>query len=126
MRRLAEFFDRNGYARWQSPSRREKEGWQRYKKGDEVRLVASSAAELEEIRDLLRRAGIHPGRPFVKGRQFGQPIYGRQAVEQFFTLIERPRGVARGSPPKSARPKSVSPAPDIAKERKGRATRPRR
>jgi hypothetical protein len=52
-RRLAQLFERNGYARWQNPSRMEEMGYQLYKKGDEVRLVASSAAELEVIRGLV-------------------------------------------------------------------------
>jgi hypothetical protein len=95
IRRLARFFERNGYARWQASRRVEEEGWQRYKKGDEVRLVANSAAELKVIRALLRAAGFRPGRPFAKGRQYRQPLYGRQVVVAFLALVERARKAAR-------------------------------
>lgn len=91
IRELARFFERNGYARWQAQDRVEKEGWGRYKKGDEIRLVANSEAELAVIRRLLRTAGFRPGRPFAKARQFRQPLYGRQAVERFFALMESER-----------------------------------
>lgn len=84
---LARFFRRNGYVRWQNPERQATEG-QKYKKGDEVRLVAESMSELAVIRRLLKRAGFKPGRPFAKGRQFLQPIYGRQAVARFLELVK--------------------------------------
>ncbi len=84
---LAAFFQRNGYVRWQNTERLETEGWWGYKKGDEVRLVAESKRELALIRRLLRQAGFKPGRPFAKGQQFRQPLYGRQAVSRFLELI---------------------------------------
>jgi hypothetical protein len=73
--------------RQQNAKRLAREGPQSYKKGDEVRLVAHSAAELREIRRLLRAAGFTVGRSFVKGRQFRQPIYGRDDVARFLDLI---------------------------------------
>lgn len=85
--RLASFFRRNGFVRRQDPQRLADEGWERYKKGDELRLVAESAKELRLIRRLLREAGFKPGRPFAKGRQYRQPIYGRQAVARFLDLV---------------------------------------
>jgi hypothetical protein len=88
VRQLARFFHRNGYVRRQNEQRLGEEGWEVYKKGDEVRLVASSEAELAVVRRLLERAGFRPGRPFVKGRQFRQPVYGKQAVQRFLELIE--------------------------------------
>lgn len=85
-KQLAEFFGRNGYARFQDPDRREDEGdW--YKKGDEVRLVARTRTELATIRRLLKQSGFRLGRPFAKGRQFVQPIYGREAVGRFLDLV---------------------------------------
>jgi hypothetical protein len=85
---LAGFFRRNGYVRWQDARRQRREGYWAYKKGDEVRLVAESLRELALIRRLLRRAGFRPGRPFRKGRQYRQPLYGRPAVARFLALIE--------------------------------------
>jgi len=86
-RKLAKFFHRNGYVRWQDADRLGEEGHQAYKKGDEVRLVADSRKELAEIRRLLKNAGFKPGRPFPKGRQFRQPLYGRDAVDRFLELV---------------------------------------
>ncbi len=84
--RLAELFHRNGYIRARDPERRLKEG-QLYKKGAEVRLVAESKAELAEIRRLLRQAGFKRARPFAKGRQWRQPLYGVAEVARFLSLI---------------------------------------
>jgi hypothetical protein len=85
--RLATFFRRNGYVRRQSPDRLSRDGYRGYKKGDEVRLVAESKAELRVIRRLLRQAGFQPGRPFAKSRQWRQPLYGRAAVARFLALV---------------------------------------
>jgi hypothetical protein len=84
---LADFFRRNGYVRRQDPERTEQDGWEYYKKGDEVRLVADNEEELKQIRRLLKAAGFIPGRPFVKGRQYRQPIYGRAEVARFLELV---------------------------------------
>lgn len=84
---MARLFRRNGYVRWQKGERLAKEGYLGYKKGDEVRLTATSDLELLRIRVLLKLAGFKPSRPFVKGGQFRQPIYGRQAVRRFLALI---------------------------------------
>jgi hypothetical protein len=84
---LAAYFQRNGYVRRINLERREQEG-SLYKKGDEVRLVAESRAELAEIRRLLRQAGLKPGRPFAKARQWRQPVYGVSEVVRFLALIE--------------------------------------
>lgn len=91
--RLAGFYRRNGFVRRQDQQRIEKEGCARYKKGDEIRLVAESTQELALIRRLLREEGFEPGRPFVKGRQYRLPIYGRQAVARFLELVDAEEGV---------------------------------
>ncbi|MGL4553612.1 MAG: hypothetical protein ACRC33_20815 [Gemmataceae bacterium] len=85
--RLAVIFRRNGYVRRQSADRLAAEGHQGYKKGDEVRLVAESVAELRAIRRGLLAAGFAPGRPFLKGNRWRQPIYGRVAVARFLSLV---------------------------------------
>jgi hypothetical protein len=87
VKHLQEIFRRNGYVRRQNPVRVAEEGWRQYRKGDEVRLIARSAEELRLVRRLLRQAGFTPGRPFVKGRQHRQPVYGRQEVARFLDLI---------------------------------------
>ncbi len=84
---LGGLYRRNGYVRRQSAERLARDGYAFYKKGDEVRLTAQSREELESIRDLLIRAGFVPGTPFVKGRQYRQPIYGREAVRRFLEII---------------------------------------
>jgi hypothetical protein len=56
--------------------------------GFEFRLTAESRSELRLVRDLLRRAGFRPARPFVKGRQFRQPVYGRAELQRFLVLID--------------------------------------
>ena len=83
---LAAFYRRNGYTRrptWDGLAPRP---WG-YSTTFQVRLVANTTEELETIRDLLRRAGFTPGRPFAKGRQWRQPIYGRAVVERFLGMI---------------------------------------
>jgi hypothetical protein len=85
--RLARVFERNGYVRWQDGVRQIEEGSQVYKKGIELRLVANSLEELAKIRRMLEQAGLKPGRPFVKGRQYRQPVYGKEAVAHFLELV---------------------------------------
>jgi hypothetical protein len=88
--RLRELFQRNGYVRLQDQERVESDG-RSYKKGDEVRLVADSRAELAEIRRLLAAGGFKLGRPFAKGNQFRQPLYGREQVARFVSLMRKPK-----------------------------------
>jgi hypothetical protein len=90
---LSALFQRNGYVRRQNSERLAEEGHRRYKKGDEVRLIASSEAELQEIRQLLLAAGLRPGRPYAQKKQIRQPVYGRDQVSRFLQLI----GVEQGS-----------------------------
>jgi hypothetical protein len=86
---LSRFFLLAGYVRWQNPRRRKREK-RRYKKGDEIRLIAQSKWQLRCIRRLLRQAGFKPGRAFAKGRQFRQPVYGRKEVARFLAMVRRP------------------------------------
>lgn len=80
---LRETYDRNGYVRRPDMDRRAEEGAQAYKKGWEVRLMAGSKAELEEVQRALKAVGLEPGAPFDKHAQTCQPVYGRDAVEWF-------------------------------------------
>jgi hypothetical protein len=95
---LTELFQRNGYVRRADDHRRDSEGSTAYKKGDEIRLAASSSAELARIRKMLVALGFKPGRPFQKGKQFRQPLYGREEVARFLKLVGsggRPRKAAK-------------------------------
>ncbi len=84
---LAAWFRRNGYVRPPAEKRLLSPGSGCFRRGFEFRLTASSRTELRLIRDLPQAADFKPGRPFVKGRQFRQPVYGRQALERFLALI---------------------------------------
>jgi hypothetical protein len=85
---LAQFFQRNGYIRSQNKKRREELG-RDYKKGWEVRLPVADRSELTEVRGLLKALGFKPGKPFRKGKQWIQPIYGQKAVKAFVTWTRR-------------------------------------
>jgi hypothetical protein len=82
-RRLLEFFHRNGYVRSPNLTRRKRLGADLYKKGWEIRLVAKSRNELYLIRKLLDKAGLRKGKPFKKGMNTVQPVYGKEAVQWF-------------------------------------------
>jgi hypothetical protein len=83
---LAHFFRRNGCIRLPNYKRRKREG-QKYKKGYELRLVARTANELKQIRHLLRQTGFTMGKPYQKGRQIVQPIYGKWMVDRFRKML---------------------------------------
>lgn len=126
IRKLGYFFRRNGYTRWQLRRRVEKDGSQLYKKGDEIRFVANAAGELTVIRRLLRAAGFRPGRPFVKGRQYRLPIYGRKAVAWFLAFVGRSRKPSGGSPLERALRPTVSRLTKVPRKRRGFRTSQRR
>ncbi len=88
-KRITEYYRRNGYMREQNEDRLAAEGYGVYKKGDEIRLVAQTDAELEEITGLLTFLGFKHGRPFVKGWQLRVPVYGREQVAQLVTILRR-------------------------------------
>ena len=88
VKELSFLFRRNGYVLEQNALRYQLEGHQRYKKGDEVRLTASSISELTHIEELLIQVGFSFGRSFAKGKQFRLPIYGREEVRRFMQMIE--------------------------------------
>lgn len=98
VRLLTSFYRRDGYTRRQDADRLAAEGSQRYRKGDEVRLVARTLEELQLLRRLPRQAGFEPGRPFRKGRQYRQPVYGREPVARFLAAVEREGDVPRAAP----------------------------
>jgi len=82
---LAKYLRRNGYVRVPNPKRRERDG-QAYKKGYEVRFVARSTLEINEIRRALVAMDLEPAKPFAKHQQMIQPVYGKQALERLRSL----------------------------------------
>jgi hypothetical protein len=84
---LSTRFQHSGHVRQQDIERLKEFGYMRYKKGDEVRLAARTEQELVRIQELLRCLDISFGKPFAKGRGFCQPIYGREQVKHFLSLI---------------------------------------
>lgn len=83
---LRKLFRRNGYVRWQNSSRLRNDK-NKYKKGDEVRLIVRTQQELARVRRLLKSSGFECGKPFSKARQMAIPIYGRDQVAQFLEFI---------------------------------------
>jgi hypothetical protein len=76
---LGEYIRANSYARVPNPERQD-EGYDEYKKGYELRIVVRTQNDLKTVRRLLLDAGITPGKPFRKARQWVVPVYGRNAV----------------------------------------------
>ncbi|WP_282205794.1 hypothetical protein [Kitasatospora fiedleri] len=77
-----------GYVRQPDPARRGGEDGRTYKKGWEVRFTARSEEEITEIRELVTAAGFAPARPFFKGHQLIQPVYGIAAVQAYLAARE--------------------------------------
>lgn len=85
---LAAAIRRNSYVRTPNTARRKAERT-KYKKGWEVRFVLSSEEELAQLRELLNAASIPPAQPFVKRKQWIQPVYGKDMVSR---LLESAAG----------------------------------
>jgi hypothetical protein len=76
------------YFRFPDKKRRRSEG-QAYKHGYEVRLVAKDKIELKKLQSLLKNSGFNIGKPFTKGSQFVQPVYGKYQVEKLKTILKK-------------------------------------
>ncbi|WP_144604383.1 hypothetical protein [Algoriphagus algorifonticola] len=83
---LKEAFLRNGYLRIKDSSKVEKLGSQKYKQGYEVRIVTKNEIELERIRTAISSLGLYAAKPFFKGNQIVQPIYGEEITRKFEKL----------------------------------------
>lgn len=53
-----------------------------YKKGWELRLVVP-LDQVERVRELIDEAGLPLAKPFMKGRQLIQPVYGYEVVNEY-------------------------------------------
>jgi len=98
-----------GYVRRPDPARRGGEDGRAYKKGWEVRFTARTEAEIAEIRDLVIAAGFAPARPFFKGHQLIQPVYGIAAVQAYLAAREAAEDVTRSRRGRPAIPRQVCP-----------------
>ncbi|WP_329495169.1 hypothetical protein [Kitasatospora herbaricolor] len=89
-----------GYVRQPDLARRSGEQGHTYKKGWEVRFTARTEDEIAEIRGLVVAAGFTPARPFFKGHQLIQPVYGMAVVQAYLaarqTVEENAARAARG------------------------------
>lgn len=84
---LAAFFHRNGHVRRQNSARLNAEGTHTYKKGSEIRLTANSEDELTEIQYYLQVLGFSPGNPFTQGKTLRIPVYGKEQVARFLSMV---------------------------------------
>lgn len=84
VKKLADYFVRNGYVRLpkETPKTKKSSG---SRKGYEIRFVAKNKSELKELKQLLAEADFKSGKPFDKFNQFVLPVYGK---EQFFRFKE--------------------------------------
>lgn len=80
---LAALFEQSGYIRRQDRAQLEELGYTEYKKGNEVRLVVASLAELRRAQELVAAVGLKAGKPFTKHSRHVLPLYGAQAVKWF-------------------------------------------
>lgn len=85
---LRKAFAQKGYVRYKNEKRSNLEGYDCYKKGYEVRLIARSEAELADLMAALSAFGFRAGRAFLKAKQWVLPLYGRVEVERFLRLVK--------------------------------------
>jgi hypothetical protein len=85
-RALSEWFSHGGCIRVPNTDLRtakSKAKRRKYKKGYEIRFVARTPADLDRLRMLLAEAGMKAAKPYRKGRQIVQPVYGKKLLERF-------------------------------------------
>lgn len=59
-----------------------------YKKGWELRLVVP-IEDVDRVRELIDEAGLPLAKPFMKGRQLIQPVYGYEVVNEYLAANGR-------------------------------------
>jgi len=108
---LTALFRRNGCVRRHDATRYATQGCMKYKKGEEIRLVANRNAERVRIQRLLKRAGFKAGRAFRKSAERKQiciPIYGREQVARFVKMVEETEKIQPSAAP-HALPRAGAP-----------------
>ncbi len=109
---LTAFFRRNGYVRRHDAARYAAQGCMKYKKGGEIRLVANEDKERVRIQRLLKLAGFKAGRPFRKSAERTQacvPIYGREQVARFLSMLEGTEKCQQSAAPYRRKPAAGAP-----------------
>jgi len=109
---LTALFRRNGCVRRHDATRYARQGCMKYKKGEEIRLVANGHAERVRIQRLLKRAGFKAGRPFRKSAERTQiciPIYGREQVAGFLSMAEETEKCQPSAAPYRRKPAAGAP-----------------
>lgn len=105
-----------GYVRQPDLSRRNSDRDRSYKKGWEVRFTARTEEEIALIRELVVAAGFVPARPFLKGHQLIQPVYGIAAVQAYLaaraTVEEAGRTRRTPNPAVPTIPEQLSRSPE--------------
>lgn len=86
VKKLAGYFNRNGYFRIPDPKMQKKKKSD-YKKGYEIRFVAKDKKELSEMKSLLKEAEMKAGKPFNKFNQYVLPVYGKEKYLRFRELL---------------------------------------
>lgn len=109
---LTALFRRNGCVRRHDATRYARQGCMKYKKGEEIRLVANGAEERVRIQRLLKCAGFKAGRPFRKSPERTQiciPIYGREQVTAFLSMAEETEKCQPSASPYRRKPAAGAP-----------------
>lgn len=108
-----------GYVRQPDLARRGGEDGHTYKKGWEVRFTARTEQEIAEIRELVIAAGFAPARPFFKGHQLIQPVYGIAAVQAYLAARAAAEDLARERRDDPAIPEQVTTGRALAERALG-------
>lgn len=98
---------RSAYHRIPDPQRMA-EGYERYKKGWELRFVVGDAEEAERVVAAVERLGVRCGQPFAKSRSFVVPVYGQTAIQFLDAVLRIPESAT--PPPSPRRRRSRPPA----------------
>ena len=109
---LTALFRRNGCVRRHDATRYARQGCMKYKKGEEIRLVANGEEERVRIQRLLKRAGFKAGRPFRKSAERTQiclPIYGREQVAGFLKMVDETEKCQPSAAPYRRKPAAGAP-----------------
>jgi len=86
IKKIAEYYQRNGYLRLPKDKPKTKKSTAS-RKGYEIRFVAKNKSELKELKQLLTYAEFKTGKPFEKFNQIVLPVYGKKQLERFKELL---------------------------------------
>jgi len=86
VKQLKKLLDGKIYFRLPDTKRRKLEG-QAYKHGYEVRLVVNNKIELKKMQSILKNLGFDFGKPYAKGLQIIQPVYGKYQIENLRSIL---------------------------------------